>query len=432
MKLCKLLSGVIAASVSLCAFTAVTFAAPLYSGSSEKKRDYEINADAYTDYSNVGAIEAVVTASGSASGCIGVNDLNNNWISAPNSTTAGTSTWRLDGLSGIFAVTDKVCIYIQFWSVDSGTYSVDKVTLYDTDGKIITPGDKIVERKVEKLPDAEKERMTTDKFMIGRKFDIGEAVGDDFGDIGAIDVTVKWSDASYGWSGGGNVYGVEQADGASGSWLGSKAMGNVEENEALRNTATEGTYRLFDFSDNPIVKLTTTGVTGEISGYATMELFVWWTDNDNVNPTVSNITIYNTKGKVLASYDYKTKYDDVATEAVAATAEEPALTDEATTTTAAETVADVTETTTATATEAVTTSEETTSETDTKATTAAETTAAEAETTTATAETTVTVTTQAQSEGTGSDGGMTVIIVVIIAVVAVVGVVVFVVIRKKK
>lgn len=312
MKFRNSISAVMAAVFSVCAVSATAWAAPLLEASSDAKADYIILADEYIDYTKLASIEAVVTAEGSVTGTIGVTDLNGDWISAGMQITSGeTSTWKLEGLNGILAVTGKEAVYVQFWEAYDGAYSVDSVKLLDADGKELTPSDTPVERPDVKLPDAVREDIDNDAFKFPGKIDIEQAVGEDPGNIGAIDFTFKWNGENA-WNGGAAVFGLEYEDGSYESWQ-SFEIGNCMDNRNdywVEVVPGEGNYR-FDFSENPVVGLKSIGVTGEISGYATLQFDMWGEYGDEPSkPQLSNVTFYDTDGEVLASLDYETIYDE--------------------------------------------------------------------------------------------------------------------------
>ena len=311
MKLRKTLCAVTAVAFSVCAITATVSAAPLVEASSDAKADYEMIADEYMDYTKVASIEAVITAEGYVRGSIGITNLDGDWIAASvQETSASTSTWKLDGLNGLLAKTGEPVVYVQVWDALDGAYSIDSVTLYDADGKVITPSDTPVERPDIKLPDAVREDIDNDAFKFPGKIDIEKAVGEDFGTIGAIDFTFKWNGENA-WNGAAAAYGFEYEDGTYESWK-SFEMGNCMENRSdywVEVGPGEGFYR-FDFSENPIVGLTTIGLSGEISGYAMLDFSMWGQYGEEPsNPQLSNVTFYNADGEVLASLDYETDYD---------------------------------------------------------------------------------------------------------------------------
>lgn len=313
MRFGKNFSAVIAAAFSVCAITATASATPLFEASSDAKADYEMLADEYIDYTKVASIEAVITVEGTVMGTIGITDLNGDWITAGTlESSAGTSTWKLDGLNGLLAATGKPVIYVQFWEAHDGAYSVDSVTLYDADGKEITPSATPAVRPDVKLPDVVREDIDNEAFQFPGKIDIEKAVGGDFGNIGAIDFTFKWNGDNP-WNGGAAAFGFEYQDG---TYEGYKSfeIGNCNENDNwVEVVSGEGNYRL-DFSENPIVGLTTVGITGEIAGYATLDFSMWGEYGEEPsNPQLSNITFYNADGEVLASLDYETIYDEVTT-----------------------------------------------------------------------------------------------------------------------
>lgn len=331
MKFRNSISAVMAAAFSVCAITATAWAAPVLEASSDAKADYIMLADEYIDYTKVASIEAVVTAEGMVTGSIGVTDLNGDWITPGMQITSGeTSTWKLDGLNGILAVTGKEVVYVQFWEAYDGAYSVDSVKLLDADGNELTPSDTPVERPEVKLPDAVREDIDNDAFKFPGKIDIEKAVGEDFGNIGAIDFTIKWNGENA-WNGGAAVFGLEYEDGAYESWQ-SFEIGNCMDNRNdywVEVGPGEGNYR-FDFSENPVVGLKAFGITGEISSYATLQFDFWGEyGEESSNPQLSNVTFYDTDGEVLASLDYATDYDEAPADTEEAeSTEETELTEE--------------------------------------------------------------------------------------------------------
>lgn len=149
MKLKKILAAVAAAAVATSALAINSFAAlletSLEASGAPDPNAYLIAGVEGVDYSKVAKIEAVVTTSDYVNGTIGVS-VGGTWTTPGQlEANAGTSTWTLDGLSGIDSTDDAGALkadvaQVQFWWLNAGSVSLDSLKLLDADGNVLQEG----------------------------------------------------------------------------------------------------------------------------------------------------------------------------------------------------------------------------------------------------------------------------------------------------
>lgn len=146
MKIRKLIAGAVAAAMSLTAIAVGTSAAlyedELAANGAPTNNAYKLAGAEGVDYSKVAKIEAVVTTTDYVNGTIGVS-ANSEWITPGQlEATAGTSTWVLDGLTGIDGTLEdgtlkEDVVQVQFWWLNAGSFSLDSLKLFDADGNVL-------------------------------------------------------------------------------------------------------------------------------------------------------------------------------------------------------------------------------------------------------------------------------------------------------
>ncbi len=146
MKIRKLIAGVAAAAMSLTAIAVGTSAAlyedELAANGAPTNNAYKLAGAEGVDYSKVAKIEAVVTTTDYVNGTIGVS-ANSEWTTPGQlEATAGTSTWVLDGLTGIDGTLEdgtlkEDVVQVQFWWLNAGSFSLDSLKLFDAEGNVL-------------------------------------------------------------------------------------------------------------------------------------------------------------------------------------------------------------------------------------------------------------------------------------------------------
>lgn len=146
MKIRKLIAGAVAAAMSLTAIAVGTSAAlyedELAANGAPTNNAYKLAGAEGVDYSKVAKIEAVVTTTDYVNGTIGVS-ANSEWTTPGQlEATAGTSTWVLDGLTGIDGTLEdgtlkEDVVQVQFWWLNAGSFSLDSLKLFDAEGNVL-------------------------------------------------------------------------------------------------------------------------------------------------------------------------------------------------------------------------------------------------------------------------------------------------------
>lgn len=146
MKVRKVLAAVVAAALSASAMAVSSFAAlasdlVIISGA-PTVNVYKLQGVENVDYSKVASIEAVVTTTDYVNGTIGVS-VDGSWTTPGQcESKAGTTTWVLDGLTGIDATLDdgslkEDVVQVQFWWLNAGSFSLDSLVLKDASGAVL-------------------------------------------------------------------------------------------------------------------------------------------------------------------------------------------------------------------------------------------------------------------------------------------------------
>lgn len=324
MKIRRFLSSFAAAAVAVSAVSVCSYAA-LFESNGTELASYNVISDPYIDYSKVAVVKADMTFTNNvaATGCVGVNTLEGEWISVPWTMEGnGTLSVSVQALEGIYAPEDEAAIFVQVWDTASPevVYTVDELTLYDADGNVITAGDEVVVRPDVKFPDAEPLDVDNDDFCYAGDstvIDIAQAVGEDFGSIGTITAAFKWGELCL-WNGNVTVTGVTDEDGNTISWYQENGeIGNLNDFAFLsEDGVTEYTYTLYSDASPAITDLIAIGSTGEISGYGALEFGFWgqYAEETSDMPEVSNISFYDKDGELIAELNYETSYDEAEAE----------------------------------------------------------------------------------------------------------------------